>query len=679
MFRIVMTVAILLAVACFVSPLARAAEPLRPPAVPLVTHDPYFSCWSTTNELFGGWPRHWTGAIQALCGMVRVDGRCMRFMGGWDKLADTVRQTSVTVNATQTIYVFDAGGVELTVTFTSPLLMDDLDVMSRPASYIRFDVRSSDSKAHEVCLYLDASGEWAVNTPDQNVTWGRADVEGLNVLRMGSSDQKVLSRAGDNLRIEWGQFYLAAPKADSQAVIAADTDARGRFVANSSIPSDDDAAKPRPVRDHWPVLALRMDLGKVEQAPVSRHVLIAYDDVLAIQYFKKNLPAWWRRGPDASAEKMLAAAEKDYPALFDRCAAFDKKLSAELKAAGGDAYERVCSLAYRQAVAAHKLAAGPEGQPLFFSKENFSNGCIMTVDVTYPSAPLFLACNPTLLKGMMDGIFHYVESGRWTKPFAPHDLGTYPLANGQVYGGDMPVEECGNMLILAAAIARVEGNADYAKAHWKALTQWASYLKDKGFDPENQLCTDDFAGHLAHNTNLSIKAIVALGGYGMLAGMLGQKDAQQEYTALARELAGRWAREAADGDHYSLTFDRKGTWSQKYNLVWDKVLGLNLFDPAIARKEVAHYLKVQAPFGLPLDSREKYTKSDWILWSATLADSREDFARLVAPVYKYLHESPSRVPASDWHWTHDGKVRGFRARSVVGGYYMKLLAEKLKR
>ncbi len=257
-------------------------------------------------------------------------------------------------------------------------------------------------------------------------------------------------------------------------------------------------------------------------------------------------------------------------------------------------------------------------------------------------------------------------------------MGTYPLANGQAYGDDMPIEESGNMLILTAAIAEMEQNANYADKHWEVLTTWADYLVKEGLDPPNQLCTDDFAGHFAHNANLSIKAIMGIAGYGKLARMLGKEDVAENYLQIAREMAEKWEIMANDGDHYKLTFDRPGSWSQKYNLVWDRLLGFNIFDTKIAEKEIAYYLTKQNPFGLPLDNRKTYTKSDWIMWSAILAENTNDFNALVDRVYKYANETPTRIPLSDWHETIDGTSVGFRARSVVGGYFMKMLEDKIQ-
>ena len=352
----------------------------------------------------------------------------------------------------------------------------------------------------------------------------------------------------------------------------------------------------------------------------------------------------------------------------------------DLRKAGGQKYAEICALAYRQCFAANKIVADAHGQPLMFPKENFSNGCIGTVDVIYPMAPQFLLLNPSLTKAMLVPILDYAASPRWRWPFAPHDLGTYPLANGQVYGGgerteenQMPVEETGNMLLLLAGLARVEGNADFCAKYWTVLVKWADYLKAKGFDPENQLCTDDFAGHLAHNVNLSAKAICGLGAFARLCELRGEKSKAAALMHLAGEFASRWVKEADDGDHFRLAFDRPGTWSQKYNLVWDRILGLHLFPDAALRKEMDFYKTRQDEFGLPLDNRKSYTKLDWTLWTATLTQTPADFEALVNPVWRFLDESPSRVPMTDWFRTRDGKQQGFQARSVVGGVFLQTL------
>ncbi|NLN77662.1 MAG: DUF4965 domain-containing protein [Armatimonadetes bacterium] len=657
----------------------------RPPAVPLVTCDPYFSIWSTSDKLTDSFTKHWTGVNQTLAGMLRIDGTTYRFMAPGSE-AQAMKQISLRVLPTRSIYEFNGGGVKLVVTFMTPLLLDDLDIMSRPVSYIEYDVASADGKEHDVTIYFEATGELVVDRANQKIEWGRyirGGEENLQILRLGSYEQDILSRSGDDLRIDWGHLYVVFPNSpDNRGMLNSSNVSRELFAKEGVLLDSDDLNMPKAAGDGWNAAACTLGLGKVGTKSVKRLITLAYDDVYSIEYFNRKMRPYWRRA-GWGAQDLISAAVRDYPELKKRCEAFDEELMRDATKCGGDRYAQILALAYRHAIAACKLVADVDGTPLFFSKENFSNGCIATVDIAYPASPIYMLLCPQLLKAMLEPVLQYSSSPMWPHDFAPHDLGTYPLANGQVYGGDaaqlqnqMPVEESGNMLIMLAVLSRLDGNADYAKRYWNTISAWAKYLRDKGLDPENQLCTDDFAGHLAHNTNLSLKAIVALACYADMAGILGDKQVAAEYRKLAESMAAKWKEMAADGDHYRLAFDQPGTWSMKYNLVWDKLLDLKLFDPDIAAAELAYYAKVTNPYGIPLDNRKPYTKPEWQIFVGTLSDSNERFEQIIDPIYKYMNETPSRVPFTDWYWTTDAKqVNGMQARPVVGGLFAKMLAD----
>ena len=587
-------------------------------------------------------------------------------------------QKSVNVLPTQTFYTFECGPVELDVIFTSPLLMDDLDLMTRPVNYISYQAKSLDGQKHDVQIYMEATPQLAVNTDNQSVSFDRDEKNNITYLKTGTIEQPVLGRKGDDVRIDWGYFYLAAGTDTKTTMTMGQYHATKQdFAINGKLPVNTTAeGLSSDMQKDMSVLAYCHDLGAVS-SPVSNYLMIGYDDLYAIQYFNDNRMAYWKHNGQKNIEQAFEEANNDYASIMKRCRQFDTQMMNDAEKAGGKEYAELCAISYRQSIAAHKLVEDKDGNLLFLSKENFSNGSIGTVDITYPSSPLYLIYNPELLKGMMTPIFYYSESGKWNKPFAAHDVGTYPLANGQTYGGDMPVEESGNMLILTTAIALREGNAEFAKKHWETLTTWANYLLKEGLDPENQLCTDDFAGHFAHNANLSIKAIMGIAGYGKLADMLGDKVTAEKYISAAKEMAMKWAAMANAGDHYRLTFDQPATWSQKYNLVWDKLFGMGIFPQEIAGKEMAYYLTKQNTYGLPLDSRKTYTKADWILWTACLTDNMNDFTQLVSPVYKYANETSTRMPLSDWYETTNANSVGFRARSVVGGLFMKMLEKQM--
>lgn len=659
------------------------AETLRPPAVPLVACDPYFSIWSPADKLTEADTTHWTGKPHRLTCLVRIDGTPFRLMGTEPANVPALPQTDLAVLPTRTIYGFAGGGLRLTLTFMTADLPGDLEVLSRPVTYLSWEARSTDARPHRVEVYFDARSELAVNETNQPVTFQNADVSGIKAWRVGSVEQPILRRKGDDVRIDWGYFYVAMAK-DKRAssTIRSAQAARADFTAGSRLGGPDDAAALQHNAQNDSVIAFTVNLGVVQDKAASAWLMLAYDDLYSIQYMKKNLRPYWRRKGWEAAD-LLRAAARDYGSLTKRCLAFDDELMRDLRNVGGENYAQLAALAYRQCFAAGKFVVDEQGQPLQFCKENHSNGCISTSDVFYPMSPQFLLFGPTLAKSFIVPFMNYAASDRWKFPFAPHDLGTYPLANGQVYGDgergvrdQMPVEESGNLLCLFGAVAQMEGKAEFAGLYWQQLQQWAEYLKEKGFDPENQLCTDDFAGHLAHNVNLSAKAICGLGAFAKLCQRRGDKSQAEQYSQLAHEFAQRWVKAADSGDHFRLAFDRPDSWSQKYNLVWDRILGLDLFPAAVSQKEMDFYKKAQNRYGLPLDNRKGYTKLDWTTWTATLTQNRADFEALVDPVAAFLNATPDRSPMTDWYQTKTAKKVGFTARPVVGGVFLQMLYQQ---
>lgn len=579
-------------------------------------------------------------------------------------------QKSAEVLPTQTIYTFACGPVDLKLTFTAPLLMHDLELLSRPVNYISYEVKSNDNQPHNVEIYLEAGIQWALNHLSQDSETEMLEKNGMVLLKTGSKQQDILGKKGDDMRIDWGYFYLAGDKKNTSGAFGG-TALRTIFCETGGLQTDT-----LPVGRKTRSIALSRNLGRVNN-PKDGFFMVGYDDIFSIDYFGKKLRPYWNRNGDKNIIGVLSTAKKEYPKLIEECDTFDSGLMREAEHCGGKKYAELCALAYRQTISAHKLVEDPNGELLFLSKGNNSAGVISTVDMSFPSAPLFLLYNTELAKGLLNPIFYYSEHGDWNEEFAPHDVGVYPIADGQFTVINMPVEESANMLILTAAICTMDGDASYAEKHWEVLTKWAKYLERKGLDPENQRYTDVFAGFSAHNTNLSVKAIIAIASYGRLADMLGKNELSQKYSTLARNMAQEWIKMADDGDHYRLTFDQPGTWSQKYNLVWDKVMKMNIFPHEVSEKEVIFYLGQQKRYGLPLDSRHLYTKADWIVWSATLSPNKETFELFIDPLYDFVNETVDRVPMSDWYWTDRPNHVGFRARPVVGGFYIKMMEDKL--
>lgn len=642
---------------------------MRLPAIPLITHDPFFSVWQNSDLPTGNDTTHWDGVSKALRGTITIDGVIRRFLGCGSRQRMKLVETVVT--PLSTCYVQEALGVRLTLKFTSPLLLDDLDIMSTPVSYVDIAVDFIDGKSHSVFLNFSAYPSLCHTGEEQpQMRIDRFQDGTLNYAYMGNIRQAPLSSSGDNLTCGWGYLFLA---------------------------SQDE------ITDMPDVDTILLRLQKRSSTPFKTTLLIGYDDIASINYFGRLLPAYYARNGKTITQAM-AEFHARHDEILRRCDEFDRMLLRDAREKGGEEYALILTAAYRQTIAGHKLVAGPEGELLFISKENDSNGCAATTDVSYPSVPLFLLYRPELVRAMCRPIFKFAKMPIWKYDFAPHDVGRYPILNGQIYAAylrkkndypgithapyylypasvdaydhrkQMPVEESANMILMLAAAGYADGDYQLAEENLDMLRTWCQYLLKYGEDPAEQLCTDDFAGHMSRNVNLSAKAFCGIAAFAMILRGCHQEEEAQVYEKKAKEFAESWLKRASVGDYTSLSFDGNG-WSVKYNLVWDKLFGLGLLPESFYQKELKSYLPRMNDFGLPLDSRSSCGKTDWILWAASMAE-QEDFHAFIDPIARYLRETQSRVPFSDFYDTETGYYEHFIARTVQGGLFMPLLMDK---
>ena len=431
----------------------------RPTTIPLITVDPYFSVWSFSDRLYDDAPRHWSGKRCAMTGILKADDKYYRFMGKaqfnneyYFCEPEFVEQTNVEVCATKTAYTFENEIFMMKLVFRTPLLADDLYLMSRPISYISYEIDFKDGKNHNTEIYFDICSELCVDNTADSVSFGITDYS----IYCGKGERDVLENAGDEVRIDWGNLHIIAPGAEYKTVIGFDK--RDLLKYDHEMQG---IVSSRRVCEDCPCISAKRIYEKTSS--IRDFVCIGYEDFYSIEYFGEKLKGYWTENGDNFADIAKKAIE-EYADINNRCDEFDIALKSAA-ARISEKYADIVCLVYRQVIGAHKLTKH-NGKLLFFSKECYSNGDIATVDISYPSIPLFLLLNPELIEGMLNPIFEYAGGNHgWCYDFAPHDAGVYPKANGQAYGYEkktremlydmqMPIEECGNMLLCTAAPCR---------------------------------------------------------------------------------------------------------------------------------------------------------------------------------------------------------------------------------
>jgi len=576
-----------------------AAFAFKPLSIPLVCLEPNNNVWTDSYTLSSGnypWggTREPGGDSYDFWAYIQIDGTKKRFMGNEHGISTVFTQNSLTVNCTQTIYVFSDQSVRLTITFTSPKLLDELDAVSRPLGYVTFDVVSVNGAGHAVQIGFNTSDGWVVGAAGQT----------------------------------------------SQTI----------------------------------------DFGAVTATPVSRHTMIGHDEVDPVKFLGTTLKPWWNRKGNKTFAQTFAEGETEYQRLFDKCKVFDARAIADAIALADTCYAHLLGQAYRQCFCKNKLVAFNDTTPWFFSLEGSSGNLIQTVDVVHPQSPLFLAYNQNTLKMFLDPVFYLFETGNVCRPTdpPPHDLGPWPTVNNSC-GLGYWVEEASNMVIMTAAVAHLDKNAEYVRKHWAQLSRWANWLRVNGLDPISQNSTDDFSGSYPHSCLLAMKACIGIGGYIKMATMAGHADSAAKYRAILDTATAGVIKRGYDyqNRHFKKANDQPGTWSQKYNLIWDRALGLNVFADSIYTNEMKCYLANLNKYGVPLLSGVTYNKSDWELWTAAITGVKSDFLALMHGEWNYTNENGNMCCGiCDWHGTTGFNENNFGARGVCGGFFMKICADR---
>ncbi|CCM03143.1 uncharacterized protein FIBRA_05265 [Fibroporia radiculosa] len=688
------------------------ATPFNPAAFPLAVRSPYLSAWlpqGEGNALNAVWPQFWTGSVGVSkpitlgwAGYINVDGVSYNFLGDPgvpNTNAQKAVQTSSVFTSTQSIFTLTAGPVDLTATFLSPVEPSNLLNQSLPFSYLALTATPNDGASHSVQVYTDISAEWVSGSDSLTVNW-TTTVGDVITHQVQLENQALFGEVND--QIQQGPGYHSTRMTPGTTFqTGQDIVVRAQFINHSTLLDTQDTNF-RDVSDDWPVFALAHDLGTISgpSEPVVYSVGRARDPAIeyliandAVQYRSSY---FWSKYP--TADDAISEFLGDYNNALARANAFDAQVSADANKISST-YAGLVALSVRQVFGAIEITVSKTSSGQFntsdimtFLKEISSDGNVNTVDVIFPGWPLFIYTNPVIGRDLLLPLLNYQETGQYPNMWACHDMGSiYPQALGHNNGDDekMPIEESGNMLIMSLSYVQKSGDISYVSTYYNLLNQWTEYLVANTLIPGDQISTDDFAGPLANQTNLAIKGIIGIKAMSVMAEMVGDMATSANYSGIAASYVKQWQGYATstDGLHLTLAYNNETTWGLSYNMYADKLLGTNLIPDSVYEMpnslppdppETAWYPTVDEEYGVPLDTRHLYTKSDWQSWTAAFMTNTTVRDMFVDAVQKYAADGESSQPLGDWYWANDGEVEGFRARPVVGGHLALLALQSVE-
>ncbi|KAL4736467.1 DUF1793-domain-containing protein [Aspergillus similis] len=667
----------LLATAALSIPLSEdnvSYRPTRPPSYPLAVKNPYLSTWMPSDQVRTmpyAEPQFWAGQSLSWSVMARVDNRTYSLMGTRDP-GDRIHPAAVRAaeyTATHSVFKLTASSLDFTLDFFSPISPSNYLRQSLPFSYLTVTVSGAD--ANNVQVYTSIDGRW---TGKEQSTVRDFHGEGTT-LAYSLNVKDAIPYTENSDMATWGEAILSsrqAPQSELSYSSGRRGEVRSQFVNDGKLSGSDEPWVP------GGIVAFSHDLGTVS-GEQSINFAVGYVREAAINYLGKPYTGYYR-AHYFNTYKALSHFFDDYPAAVVESKIVDSEMAAQAAVAGGNKYADIVSLSARQAWGGIDLTIPSDSldktEVLAFIKELSSNGNLNTVDVIMPAFPIYYIMDPDYIRHLLEPMMRYLAAGRWRLPYTIHDMGThYPNAIGHddQKAEPMPIEECGNLMVLVLAYVTATGDRAWVNQYIDILKRYADYLVENSIDIELQLSSNDAAGPLANETNLAIKAAVGLKAFGEISGL-------SEYSRVGEERANLFFSQGLGTDetrsHFVLQYPNKPiSWKTPYNLYPDVLFNLNTFPREAYQMGNTFFKKVRSEYGVPLDNRQDWAKSDWNMWLAGTFDDETTRHEFIDDLWAFVSNGKHNWPFSDRYVATSAKGREpglpvlCRARPTVGGHF----------
>ncbi|KAI9686550.1 MAG: hypothetical protein M1822_003561 [Bathelium mastoideum] len=655
--------------------------PVLPHSYPLAVRNPYTSTWlpgSDAAALPSATPQFWFGNNITWSVLARVDGTAYSLFGAsGGPQGATVLSGEYT--STRSIFTLSAGNANFVLDFLSPVSPKDYVRQSLPFSYLTVSASGANGSSPSVQIYTDIDDSWL--GIDSDVSYNLSTTGSTSLYQWVANGQTTYTESS-NQQALWGTVVYATQPGCNNASLTTGTgamsDIRNQFTGSGRLNSSNAP---------WSsgsVTAFSHDLGNVTTGGSNVTYAVGVYRDQAVSYLGADWTHFYR-ATYSDAPSAVDHFLNDYAGASADSLALDAAVASGANSAGGANYSDIVTLSVRQAYASCDFSivdsSKDTSDPLIFLKEISSDGNVNTLDVLYPIHPIFYVLNAASIRDIVEPVARFLNSGQWTNNYACHDIGAaYPIADGHLENQEfMPIEESGNLLMLAYLYQSATGDTQWASGYKNIFQTYGDFLINNGTNQVPQFSTDDGLGELANQTTLAIKAAVGLKAIGAL---YNADNYTQAGDNLANLLYNQTLGTDAQRTHFTRLYpNQTSSWTMAYNLYPDMVLKLDTFSQAAYDMESSYYPTVRATAGVPLDDTTDWSKTDWLTWSGAIA-SEDTRNMMINDIHQYVTLDLDDVPFSDRIFVSaefgnkSDTYYGYIARPVVGGHFAVMALEQ---